>query len=99
MRQVRQSSSSPGGKPDILYYLPKTVGYSKMGLTVSEEYLTIAEEIVGLNHHPLHCNKTVQELLICYVHIHDTEIARVAESGLEMYIELMRHLDRNGFLV
>ena len=90
MRQVRQSSSSPGGKPDILYYLPETVGYSKMGLTVSEEYLTIAEDIVGLDHHPSHCNKTVHELLICYVHIHDIEIARDTESGLEMYVELLK---------
>ena len=48
-RPLRQSSSSPGGKPDI-YYLPETVGYRKMGLTVSEEYLTIAEEIVRGSH-------------------------------------------------
>ena len=89
MRQVRQSSSSPGGKPDILYHLPETVRYSKMGLTVSEEYLTIAEDIVGLDHHPLHRNKTVHKLLICYVHIHDIKIARDAESGLEMYVELL----------
>ena len=98
MRQVRQSSSSPGGKPDILYYLPETVGYSKMGLTVSEEYLTIAEEFVGLDHYPRHRNKTVHELFICYVHIHDMEIARDANSGLEMYVELLRHLDSDGLL-
>ena len=58
MRQVRQSSTSPGQKP-VIYYLPETVGYSKMGLTVSEEYLSIAEYIVSLDHHPLHRNKTV----------------------------------------
>ena len=73
--------------------MPETVGYSKIGFTVSEEYLTIAEEIVGLDHHPLQRNKTVHELLICYVHIHDIEI------GLEMYVELLRHLDSDGFLV
>ena len=71
MRQVRQPSSSSGGKPDILYHLPETVGYPKMGLTVSEKHRTIAEDIVGLDRHALHRNKTIHELLICYVHIHD----------------------------
>ena len=99
MRQVRQSSSSPEGKPGILYHFPETVGYSKIGLTVSEECLTIAEDIFVLDHHPLHRNKTVHELLVCYVHIHNIKIARDAESGLEMYVELLRHLDSDAFLV
>ena len=55
-----------------------------MGLAVSEEYLTIAEDILDLDHHPLHHNKTVHELLACQVHIHDIKIARDAESGLEI---------------
>ena len=62
-----------------------------MGLTVSEEDLTISEDIVGLDHLPLHCNKNLHELLICYIHIHDIEIARDAESRLEMYIKLLRN--------
>ena len=70
-----------------------------MRLTVSEEYLTIAEGIVGLDHHPLRLNKTVHELPICYAHIHDIKIARDAEIRLEMYVELLRHLDSDGFLV
>ena len=70
-----------------------------MRLTVSEEYLTIAEDIVGLDHRPLHLNKTVHELPICYVHIHDIKTPRDAESRLEMYIALLRHLDSDGFLV
>ena len=36
---------------------------------------------------------------MCYVYIHDIEIARDAESGLEVYVELLRHLDSDGFLV
>ena len=62
-----------------------------MGLTVSEEDLTISEDIVGLDHLPLHCNKNLHELLICYIHIHDIEIARDAESRIEMYIKLLRN--------
>ena len=62
-----------------------------MGLTVCEEDLTISEDIVGLDHLPLHCNKNLHELLICYIHIHDIEIARDAESRLEMYIKLLRN--------
>ena len=98
IRQVRQSSSSPGGEPDILYHLPETVGYSKMGLTVSGEYLAIAGDTVGLDHHTLHRNKAVHELLTCYVQIHYIKIARDAKSGLAMYVELLRHLDSDGFL-
>ena len=70
-----------------------------MGLAVSEEYLTIAEDILDLDHHPLHHNKTVHELLACQVHIHDIKIARDAESGLEIYVELLRDLDNDGCLV
>ena len=99
MRQVRQSSSSPGGKPGILYHLSETVGCSKMGLTVSEKYLTIAVDIVGLDYHALHRNKTAHELHLCYVHIHDKKIARDTKSGLKMYVELLKHLDSDGFLV
>ena len=68
-----------------------------MGLTVSEEDLTISEDIVGLDHLPLHCNKNLHELLICYIHIHDIEIARDAESRLEMYVELLRNSNSDGF--
>ena len=48
-----------------LYYLPETAG-----LTVSEEYLTTSEGIVGLDHHRLHRNKSVHELLVCFVFIY-----------------------------
>ena len=68
-----------------------------MGLTVSGEDLTIAEDIVGLDHHPLHRNKILHELLICYIHIHDIEIARDAESRHEMYIKLLRNSNSDGF--
>lgn len=82
-----------------LYYLPETARYSKMGLTLSEEYVPIAEDIAGLDYCSLHHNETVHELLICDVHIQGKEIARDAESGLEMYVELLRHLDNDHFLV
>ena len=68
-----------------------------MGLTVSEEYLTLAEDIVSLDHHPPHRNKIFLDLPICYVYIHDIEIARDTESGLEMYVELLKHIDSDSF--
>ena len=77
--------------------MTENVGYSKVGLTVSEEHLTVVEDIVSLDHHPPHRNKTLLDLLICYVHIHDIEIARDTERGLKMYVELLRHINSDSF--
>ena len=98
MRKNKTIIQSTWREPGI-YYLPETVENWKIGLTGSENYLTIAEDLVGLDDHPLHCNKGLHESCICYVHIHDIEIARDAKSGLEVYVELLRHSDNDGFLV
>ena len=70
MNEGRQSFSSPAGKTDIILFARNSRIYSKIGLTVSEEYMTTSEGIVGLDHHRLRHNKSVHELLICFVFIY-----------------------------
>ena len=77
----------------------ETIGYNKLGSAVYEEDETIEEDIIGLDYRPIYCTKTLHKLLTFYVHIDDIEIARDAESEIEMYVELLRYLDSDGFLV
>ena len=69
-RNVRQSLSAPGGKPEILFNLPETIGFSKHDSQVDADTIRTAKETIGINHHPLWINKDLHELLKCYLHIH-----------------------------
>ena len=46
-RHVQQSSVGPAGKPNILLYLPTTVGYEHQGIPVDKNDITVATEIIG----------------------------------------------------
>ena len=60
-RNVRQSSSAPGGKPEILFNLPETIGFPKQGSQVDADTSRIAEETIGNDHHPVWINKDLHE--------------------------------------
>ena len=99
LRFLRQSASAPAGKPDLLFEVPSVIGYCKQGVAVQESDIYIATAILGINHHPVYKNKEMHQLLICYVHIHNLKPARDAESGINMYVKLLRHLELDNFLV
>ena len=65
-RNVKQSPSAPGGKPEILFNLPETIGSSKQGSHIDADTIRIAEETIGIDHHPVWTNKDLHELLKCY---------------------------------
>ena len=97
MRSVRQSASAPGGKPDLLFQVPSTIGYQQRGIKVQDRDIDM--NTLGFNHHPVYRNKEMHELLICYVHIHKVKLARDAEAGIDMYVKLIRYLELDNFLV
>ena len=96
LRQIRRSASAPGGKPDLLFHVPETVGYSKKGVPVKPRDICTATNQLGISRHPVYRNKEMHELLICYVHVHNLDIAK---DGLNMYVRLLRLLSNDGFLV
>ena len=62
-RHVRQSASAPGGKPDILFSIPESVGFCKQGVEVERTDIAIAEHTIGIDTWPIWKNKDLYELL------------------------------------
>ena len=98
-RFVRKSANAPGGKPDILFQVPSTVGFQKRGLEVNQLDLNVATRVLGIDRHPVYGNKDMYELLICYVHIHSLPLPKDAEGGIDLYVKLLRILEQDDFLV
>ena len=98
-RNVRQSSSAPGGKPDILFTSPETVGFSNKGIPVDLRDLVVAENLIGISHHPIWKNKDMYELLVCYLSLNRLKQATNPEDGLDLYVKLLSFLNNDGFHV
>ena len=96
---MRRSAHAPGGRADILFHIPHTVGFVHKGTSVEQQDLDIAVNQLAINHHPVYRDKDLHELLMCYVHIHSIKMARDAEDGLNMYIKLLNLLSNDGFFV
>ena len=52
-RHVQQSSVGQAGKPDILFYLPTTIGFEHQGIPVDKDGISVATEIIGTPNHQL----------------------------------------------
>ena len=98
-RNVRQSASAPGGKPEILFNLPETIGFSKQGSQVDADTIRTAEETIGIDHHPVWINKDLHELLKCYLHIHKLSMPTNADDALELYATLLGILGNDNFVL
>ena len=96
-RHVRQSASTPGGKPDILFTMPETVGFNKQGFKVDDSDVNIAEQVIGITHCPVWKNKDLYELLECYVNIHGIHRSVCVEDGIDLYAKLLSFLQNDGF--
>lgn len=64
LRTIRQSANTPGGKLDILFHVPETVDFEKTGVTINESDLHNANNLLGIEHHPVHRNRNMHKLLI-----------------------------------
>ena len=47
-RHVQQSSVGQAGKPDILFYLPTTIGFEHQGIPVDKDGISVATKIIGI---------------------------------------------------
>ena len=88
-RNVRQSARAPGGRPDVLFALPSTVGFEKQGILVNENDIVIAKNILGISHHPVSVEKDLHELLVCYCAIYKLSIPCDADGALDLFIKLI----------
>ena len=97
-RHVRQSSVGPAGNPDILFYLPTTVGYEHQGIPVDKDDISVASEIIGITQPPVHRNKDIFDLLECYVYLNNLAVGSSAESALDVYVKLIGLLHDDGIV-
>ena len=98
----------PGGKPDMLFHVPSSMriffsltnsGYTCQGIEVDSEDLEIADNILSIDSHPTYINKDLHDLLLCYLKIHGVIPANDADTGLEMYVKLLRILESDNFII
>lgn len=99
IQETCQSSSAPGGRPDLLFHIPSASGYSNQGLLVDSTEISIAENVMGIDHHPVFKNKDLHDLLICYMGIHHLQAPMDAQQSLETYVQLLGFLRNDGFIV
>ena len=52
LENIRQSSTAPGGIPNILFHVPLP-GYSTQGVPITVEDMEIAKSTIGIKHHPI----------------------------------------------
>ena len=99
LRHVRQSASAPGGKPDVLFHVPETIGFEAKRISVSDSDLNIVNHVLGMQHHLVYQNIDLHNLLNCCVHLNEITIPRSAEEALAMYVSLLRCLSNDSFEV
>ena len=61
-KHVRRSAEAPG-KPDILFSLPESVGFTKQGLVIEESDLKAAADVLSIHHQPVNKNDDIHEML------------------------------------
>ena len=97
IRKIRKSSTSPGGVPEILFNALSTVRFDKKGYSVDDIDLRVAQDIIGIDQHPLCKNDQIHELLICYTNIYKLEVRCDPEDAITFYVEILECLEQDGF--
>ena len=83
-RMIRQSVNTPGGRPDMLFYVPSIAGFTYAGVKIDGEKIAIAQDLLGTEHCPVYQNRDLNDSFICNCEIHNLNIPQVAESALEL---------------
>ena len=99
-KHVRRSAEAPGGKPDILFSLPETVGFTKQGLVIEESDLKAAADVLSIHRQPVKRNDDIHEMLTNYCRSNGLSMPpRNADDGINLYSKLLQIMGRDGFEV
>ena len=99
VREIWKSSTSPGGVPEILFNAPSTVGFNKKGYSVDDLDLRVAQDIIGIEQHPICKNDEIHEFVICYINIYKLEVPCDPEDAITFYVKILECLEQDGFQV
>ena len=95
---VRRSSNVPGGNPDLLFHYPP-LGFQRKGIQIGQEVINIVKEVLELDGSPVAKNDEMHGLLKCYFQIHNLRMATDWESALGLYVDLLKLLKEDDFLL
>ena len=95
MRNVRQSANGPGGKPDILFQLPSSVGFTNQGIAVEASDIDVANDVLGIECPPVFKNEDLNELCLCYTQINNFALARDADGALDVYVNILNCFEQD----
>ena len=71
---IRQSANTPGGRPDMLFYVPSIAGFTYAGVKVDDEKIGIARDLLRTEHCPVYRNRDLNDIFICYREINNLNI-------------------------
>ena len=94
---VRQSSSKADGKPNVLFSSPEVLGYQSQGIEVNQEDIDIVRDVIGFRRYPTWKDYYLHLLLQYNLRIYNIDAPTSAEDGLDTYVELLGHLQRDEF--
>ena len=97
IREIRQSSTSLGCVPEILFNAPSTVGFDKKGYSVDDLDLRVAQDIDCIDQHPICKGDQIHELFICYISIYKLELPRDPEDAVTFYVKILECLQQDEF--
>ena len=98
-RKFRKSSTSPGGVPKILFNAPSRAGFDEKGYSVDDLDLRVAQDIIGIEQHPICKNNEIHELFKCYINIYKLEVSRDPEDAITFYVKILECLEQDGFQI
>ena len=99
IREIRKSSTSLGGVPEKLFNAPSTVGFNKKGYFVDDLDLSVAQDIIGIDQHPICKNDEMHELFICYINIYKLEVPRDPEVAITFHVKILECLEQDEFQI
>ena len=99
-KYVRKSAEAPGGKPNILFTFPQTVGFERKGVPISETDIRAMHDVLSINGPPTTRDDDVDEILSLYCILRNLNFPpRNAEDGIDLFVKLLEVLSVEGFNV
>ena len=97
--KISKSSTSPDGVPKILCTAPSTVGFDKTGYSVDDLDFRIAQDIIGIEQHPICKSDEIQDLFICYINTCRLKAPCHAEDANPFCVKILECLEQDGFQI
>ena len=99
IREIRKCSTSLDDVLEILVNAASTVGFDKKGYSVEDLDLLVAQDIIGIDQHPICKNDEIHELFICYVYIYKLEVPHGPEDAIIFFVKILECSEQDGFQI